>query len=68
MTYPKMKPCPECGSDNVGLYTYESGWSRVECDACSHICSCEGTKLLAIRTANARANGEKQNQEDGASK
>lgn len=55
MTYPKMKPCPGCGSTNVFLYTYESGWSRVECNACDTIHSCEGTKLLAIREHNAKA-------------
>lgn len=54
MTYPKMKKCPKCGSE-VDLWTYESGWSRVECAGCDHISSCEGTKLLAIRTHNERA-------------
>lgn len=55
MTYPKMKRCPNCGSE-VDLWTYESGWSRVECDnpKCDHISSCEGTKLLAIRKHNEK--------------
>jgi hypothetical protein len=54
MSYPKMRPCPKCGSP-VDLWTYESGWSRVECtnSKCDRILSCEGTKLQAIRTANA---------------
>jgi len=55
MTYPKMKPCPKCQSSNVACYTYESGWSRVECDACTHISSCEGRKLDAIRVHNKLA-------------
>lgn len=54
MTYPKMKNCPKCGSE-VSLWTYESGWSRVECEGCDEIFSCEGTKLAAIRTHNAKA-------------
>ena len=30
--YPKMLPCPRCGSDeNLGVYEYEGGWKRVEC-------------------------------------
>jgi ribosomal protein S27AE len=53
MTYPKIKPCPKCGG-HVSLYTYESGWSRTECDKCDHISSCEGSKLRAIRKHNAK--------------
>jgi hypothetical protein len=53
MTYPKMKPCPTCGLP-VSLWTYESGWSRVECAGCDEIHSCEGNKLRAIRTHNAK--------------
>ena len=52
MTYPKMKACPECKSMTVACYTYESGWSRVECDDCGNISSCEGRKLDAIRAHN----------------
>lgn len=53
MTYPKMKPCEKCGG-GVDLWTYESGWSRVECrnPRCDFISSCEGTKLQAIRAHN----------------
>jgi hypothetical protein len=54
MTYPKMKPCPKCKAE-VACYTYESGWSRVECDNCDSIHSCEGRKLDAIRAHNAAA-------------
>ena len=54
MTYPKMKPCQKCGAQ-MACYTYESGWSRVECDRCDHISSCEGRKLDAIRAHNAAA-------------
>lgn len=52
MTYPKMKFCPNCQIP-VACYTYESGWSRVECDRCSYIGSCEGRKIDAIRVHNA---------------
>jgi hypothetical protein len=55
MTYPQMKPCRKCQSPNVACYTYESGWSRVECDSCTHISSCEGRKLDAIRAHNSLA-------------
>ena len=35
MTYPKLKPCPQCGElDWLEIYTYESGWKFVECDKC----------------------------------
>jgi len=51
MTYPKMKPCPNCKTP-VACYTYESGWSRVECDSCHYIGSCKGRKLDAIRVHN----------------
>jgi len=51
MTYPKLKPCPKCQA-SVACYTYESGWSRVECDRCDSIFSCEGRKLDAIREHN----------------
>jgi hypothetical protein len=53
MTYPKMRPCSKCGGE-VDLWTYESGWSRVECPnpKCDHISSCEGTKLAAIKSHN----------------
>lgn len=53
MTYPKMKPCPKCNSDDgIAVYTYESGRSRVECDKCHGIFSCENRKLDAIRAHN----------------
>lgn len=56
MTYPKMKPCPKCKSaDDIAVCTYESGWSRVECDKCGGIFSCEGRKLDAIRKHNSHA-------------
>ena len=65
MTYPKLKPCPNCGEEPF-LFGYE-GWNgsisswRVECDPCSgtpggiYIGSCEGRKLDAIRAHNASA-------------
>lgn len=30
MTYPKLKPCPRCGNEDIEIYTYESGWKHVE--------------------------------------
>lgn len=65
MTYPKIKPCPECGKEPF-LFGYE-GWNggisswRVECDPCEgpggiYIGSCEGRKLDAIRAHNTRCN------------
>jgi hypothetical protein len=65
VTYPKLRPCPNCGQAPF-LFGYE-GWSggisswRVECDPCPeapggiYIGSCEGRKLDAIRAHNAIA-------------
>jgi hypothetical protein len=50
MTYPKLKACKNCGStDMLEIYTYESGWRRVECDKCMHFGPGEGNILSAIR-------------------
>jgi hypothetical protein len=31
-TNPKIKPCPKCGSEDVNVIRYDSGWTYVECD------------------------------------
>jgi hypothetical protein len=51
MTYPKMKPCPQCGAP-VSRYKYESGWVRVECDSCHYIARPEGRAADAIANHN----------------
>ena len=51
MTYRKMKPCPRCGKPCT-RYTYESGWTRVECDACDYIAMPGGTVPQAIENHN----------------
>ena len=59
MTYPRLKPCPDCGAETE-LYGYE-GWNgsisswRVACDDCHYIGSCERRKLDAIRVHNRNA-------------
>lgn len=56
MTYPKLKPCPQCGDlDWLEIYTYESGWKFVECDKCYYRGPGEGRILDAIRGYNERA-------------
>lgn len=68
MTYPKLKPCPQCGKlDWLEIYTYvsiafspfpqttESGWKFVECDNCYYRGPGEGRILHAIRGYNERA-------------
>lgn len=31
-TNPKIKPCPKCGSTQMDVYKYDSGWVYVECN------------------------------------
>ena len=57
MTYRIMKPCPRCGS-SVARYTYESGWTRVECNRCDYIAMPAGTIPDAIANHNASSDGE----------
>lgn len=55
MTYPKLKPCPNCGSDDVAAYEYEI-WSKcVECLDCRNRGPIEGRLLDAIRGWNEEA-------------
>lgn len=55
MTYPKIRACVECDSDdNVDVYNYEYGWKHVECERCGILGPGEGRILDAIRSWNAR--------------
>lgn len=54
MTLPQLKPCPDCGSDNVNVFTYENGWRHCECNHCWKLGRGEGSMLAAIRWWNAQ--------------
>jgi hypothetical protein len=58
MTYPKIKPCPNCGNADLSMYGYGySDWGtiwHVECDDCQYM-GPGGNKLMAIRRHNERA-------------
>ncbi|HEX4112727.1 MAG TPA: hypothetical protein VH020_09350 [Stellaceae bacterium] len=55
MAYPKIAPCPNCGTtDHVAVYSYDSGGSHVECDKCYYLGPPEGSIRQAIRSHNAR--------------
>ena len=53
MTYPKIKPCPECKSE-TSVHEYDSGWRYVECNKCDYRGPGEGNILRAIRSHNQR--------------
>ena len=56
MTYPKMRPCPQCQSDeHLEVYTYDSGWTHVECNKCFYLGPGEGSHTAAIKAHNERA-------------
>lgn len=58
MTYRKMLPCPRCGHQ-VRRYTYESGWTRVECDfCCNYMAMPAGNIAQAIANHNRKAAGD----------
>jgi hypothetical protein len=54
MAYPKIKPCPKCGSGAVSVITYDSGWRYVECDCCWYHGPGEGNIRAAIKAHNAK--------------
>lgn len=54
MTIQKLKPCPDCGADAVGIWTYDSGWRRAECDACLYIAEPAQNLVEAARNHNRR--------------
>ncbi len=54
MTTPKMKPCPTCkDTDNLNVFTYDSGWRHVECVKCNYLGPGCGTIASAIRRHNS---------------
>lgn len=55
MTYQKMKPCPECGSDDqLDVYCYDHGGRHVECNKCHYLGPCAGSIRVAIKLHNDR--------------
>ena len=61
MSYPKIRPCPLCGSD-VNVWTYETatgalGSRRAECEnnSCWYMGPCCGSIRTAIKEHNAQA-------------
>jgi hypothetical protein len=58
MSFPRMKPCPRCGNEDVMLYGYGDRFPmtwHVECDEC-HYMGPGGNKLMAARLHNEHAN------------
>lgn len=60
-TNQKIKPCPECGSTQMNVYKYDSGWCYVECDGgfnarphCGYRGPGEGSVRWAIKAHNAK--------------
>lgn len=54
-TYPKIKPCPKCGTDeHLSIYGYENGWRHVECDKCQYLGPGEGNIRQAIKSHNEK--------------
>ncbi len=51
MTYPKLKPCPRCGSE-LSVYTYENGARHVECNDCQYLGPAMSSIMAAIRLHN----------------
>lgn len=62
MTIPNLLPCPDCGSaEHIGIFKYDGGYSRVECDpcglgsvGCGYMGPAMNTKLDAVRDHNSR--------------
>ncbi|MES2175075.1 MAG: hypothetical protein V4523_14170 [Pseudomonadota bacterium] len=56
MTYPKIKPCPDCANVDMSMFGYGDrqpyNW-HVECEDCNYLGPC-GNKLQAIRLHNER--------------
>lgn len=52
MSYPKMRPCPNCkDSDNLNVFNYD-GWRHVECVKCNYLGPGCGSIADAIRHHN----------------
>jgi Zn ribbon nucleic-acid-binding protein len=55
-TNPKMKPCPNCGTDDhLAVYTYDHGGRHVECDRCFYLGPCAVSIRWAIKLHNEAA-------------
>ena len=52
MSYPKIESCPRCGSEDVTVYSYDSGWHHAECDGCGYLGPGEGSATAAIKAHN----------------
>lgn len=56
-TMQKLKPCWICKTDeHLAIYTYDNGWTHVECEKCCMLGPGEGSKIQAARSWNARIN------------
>ena len=66
-TMPKLKVCPNCGTDeNLAVYSYDSGWRHVECVKCNYLGPGEGSKIAAARSHNQRMEIERLVKEEQA--
>lgn len=55
MSYPKIKPCPQCSSSSdLDVYSYDNGWRHVECDKCFYLGPGEGSIRAAIKSHNEK--------------
>lgn len=55
MTNPKMKDCPNCGTDDfLAVYTYEAGNRHVECNGCWSLGPAGTSIRQAIKLYNER--------------
>lgn len=55
MSHQKIKPCPNCRtSDQMAVYTYDSGGRHVECMKCQYFGPGEGSIKQAIISHNER--------------
>ncbi|SDG35382.1 hypothetical protein SAMN04487974_102164 [Pelagibacterium luteolum] len=56
MSYPKIKPCPLCGSsEDMDVYTYDNGCRHVECTTtCGYLGPASSSILWAIRHHNSQ--------------
>lgn len=53
MSYPKMKPCPQCSSsEELEVYRYDNGTRHVECLKCNYLGPGEGSIAAAIKSHN----------------
>lgn len=53
MSYPKIKPCPNCGGE-CDVYVYDNGTRHVECDHCGYLGPGAGSIRAAIALHHAK--------------